>query len=97
MEMQRESQKDRTILCRYDPAEVGDYIVQVKWSGDHVPGSPFHVRIVDSHEELVRLSSEQHPHSPSMHHTTLPRNQNVGNAENEIDTSKGGYCHREKS
>ncbi len=26
VEMQRESQKDRTILCRYDPTEVNDYI-----------------------------------------------------------------------
>ena len=25
MEMQRESQKDRTILCRYDPTEVRIY------------------------------------------------------------------------
>ena len=52
VEMQRKSQKDRDILCRYDPVEPGDYIIQVKWSGDHVPGSPFHVRIAGSEDEL---------------------------------------------
>ena len=57
MEMQRESQKDRRILCRYDPCEIGDYIVSVKWSGDHVPGSPFQVHICDTQEELERFMS----------------------------------------
>ena len=52
VEMQRESQKDRTILCRYNPTEPGDYRVEVKWSGEHVPGSPFMVMIFDTQEEL---------------------------------------------
>ena len=55
--MQRESQKDRTILCRYDPSEVGDYIIHIKWSGDHIPGSPFHVQIFDTREELENFLS----------------------------------------
>ncbi|XP_064639227.1 filamin-A-like isoform X1 [Lineus longissimus] len=58
VEMQRESQKDRTILCRYDPTECGDYIIHVKWSGDHVPGSPFHIHIFDTQEELERYLAE---------------------------------------
>ena len=29
MEMQRESQKDRTILCKYEPTEPGDYRIEV--------------------------------------------------------------------
>lgn len=52
--MQRESQKDRTILCKYDPTEPGEYFVHVKWSGDDVPGSPFKVCIFDTQEELDR-------------------------------------------
>jgi filamin len=56
--MQRESQKDRTILCRYDPTECGDYIIHVKWSGEHVPGSPFHIHIYDTQEELERFLAE---------------------------------------
>jgi len=30
VEMQRESQKDRTILCKYEPTEPGDYRIEVK-------------------------------------------------------------------
>ena len=29
VEMQRESQKDRTILCKYEPTEPGDYRIEV--------------------------------------------------------------------
>lgn len=54
VEMQRESQKDRTILCKYDPTEPGDYRVEVKWAGEHVPGSPFMVMIFDTQQELNR-------------------------------------------
>jgi filamin len=52
VEMQRESQKDRTILCKFDPTEPGDYRVEVRWAGEHVPGSPFAVMIFDTQEEL---------------------------------------------
>lgn len=55
VEMQRESQKDRTILCKYEPTEPGDYRIEVKWSGEHVPGSPYMVMIFDTQEELSRF------------------------------------------
>lgn len=54
VEMQRENQKDRTIFCKYDPTEPGDYRIEVKWAGEHVPGSPFFVMIFDTQEELNR-------------------------------------------
>lgn len=57
VEMQRESQKDRTILCKYDPTEPGDYRMEVKWSGEHVPGSPFIVMIFDTQDELNRFKA----------------------------------------
>lgn len=64
VEMQRGSQKDRTILCKFDPTEPGDYRVEVKWAGDHVPGSPFAVMIFDTQEELNRfLQGNQSPGS----------------------------------
>ncbi|XP_046393064.1 filamin-A isoform X2 [Ischnura elegans] len=55
VEMQRESHRDRTILCKFDPTEPGDYRIEVKWAGEHVPGSPFHVWIFDTQEELSRF------------------------------------------
>ena len=55
VEMQRESQKDRTILCKYEPTEPGDYRIEVRWSGEHVPGPPLVVMLFDTEEELNRF------------------------------------------
>jgi len=55
--MKRNGQKERNIICRYNPTEIGEYFVNVQWSGDHIPGSPFHVVIVDTIEEFRRLQS----------------------------------------
>jgi filamin len=52
VEMQREHPQDRTIICRYNPTEPGDYIISVKWGGEHVYGSPFHTCIFASQDEL---------------------------------------------
>ncbi|KAK0179966.1 hypothetical protein PV327_005658 [Microctonus hyperodae] len=68
VEMQRETQKDRIILCRYDPTEPGDYRVEVRWAGVLVPGSPFPVRIVDTHDELLLLTQGADNYSTG-HHT----------------------------
>jgi filamin len=45
VEMQRESQKDRTILCKYDPTEPGDYRVEVKWAGELVIGKMMFIKL----------------------------------------------------
>ena len=41
----------RTLHAHYDPKEGGDYILAVRWSGVHVPNSPFHVHILDEEAE----------------------------------------------
>nr|CAD2201524.1 unnamed protein product [Meloidogyne enterolobii]CAD2206052.1 unnamed protein product [Meloidogyne enterolobii] len=53
--MQRDREQERTIHCKYEPREPGDYQVEVKWHGQHVPGSPFFVLIVDTEQELHRF------------------------------------------
>ena len=53
VEMERETRTDRTILCRYDPTEVGEYSIIVAWSGVQVPGSPFRVMLCHSESELA--------------------------------------------
>ncbi|XP_026826378.1 filamin-A isoform X2 [Ooceraea biroi] len=68
VEMQRETQKDRIILCRYDPTEPGDYRVEVRWAGVLVPGSPFPVKIVDTQDELLMLTQGGDNYSTG-HHT----------------------------
>ncbi len=50
--MQRRNIQDRTIICRYYPSEPGDYLLSVKWSGEHVYGSPFHTHIFQSQQEF---------------------------------------------
>lgn len=50
--MKRSDTRDRTIDVLYNPIEVGDYTIHVKWSDKHVPGSPFLIKIVDNEEQL---------------------------------------------
>ncbi|XP_021372144.1 filamin-B-like isoform X3 [Mizuhopecten yessoensis] len=59
VEMYRDSQRDRTILCRYDPTETGLYILSIRWSGVDVPGSPFQINIMDTKQELDELLAEK--------------------------------------
>ncbi|KAK3589648.1 hypothetical protein CHS0354_015146 [Potamilus streckersoni] len=68
VEMYRDSQRDRTILCRYDPVETGLYIISVKWSGVDVPGSPFQVHLVDTQQELEQVYSD-HAYTVPLHST----------------------------
>ncbi len=35
----------RTLVARYDPRKPGEYLVTIKWTDLHVPGSPFRVKI----------------------------------------------------
>ncbi|XP_006823440.1 filamin-A-like [Saccoglossus kowalevskii] len=55
VEMTRDNQKDRTILVKYNPTEVGEYTLSVRWSDKHIPGSPFEIKIVDTQEELEEV------------------------------------------
>ncbi|XP_045200406.2 filamin-B-like isoform X2 [Mercenaria mercenaria] len=54
VDMKRDREEERTIVCRYDPEEPGEYIIMVKWSGVHVPGSPFSVPVFESLEALYK-------------------------------------------
>jgi len=42
----------RRVRCFYNVTEPGDYSVEVTWSGDPVPQSPFNVLVFASEEEL---------------------------------------------
>ncbi|KAJ8310288.1 hypothetical protein KUTeg_012153 [Tegillarca granosa] len=59
VEMEREAKNDRTILCHYDPTEPGEYVINVKWSGYHVRGSPFRIKILESYEELEKITKKR--------------------------------------
>jgi filamin len=66
VEMKRRPDNERAIDCRYDPTEVGQYQVIVLWSGEHVPGSPFDVIIVDTLAQLQQLAASGGGKLPSM-------------------------------
>jgi len=57
VEMNRQSNKHRTISCYYNPTEPGTYMIYVHWSGDPVPHSPFRVYIAETTAELQRHES----------------------------------------
>jgi len=56
--MERDPLRDRTIICQYNPSEPGDYLFSVKWSGEHVYGSPFHTHIFSTQQELDEYQHE---------------------------------------
>jgi filamin len=56
--MYRKHLQDRTIICRYNPIEPGDYLISIKWSGEDVYGSPFHTHIFECQEELDQFQQE---------------------------------------
>ena len=58
VEMMRRTAKERSIVCRYDPTEAGIYTIHVKWSGVHVPGSPFNVHIFNTAADLELFEAE---------------------------------------
>ncbi|XP_063967076.1 filamin-B-like isoform X1 [Lytechinus pictus] len=58
VEMKRNDTRDRTIDVLYNPVEVGDYTIHVKWSDKHVPGSPFLIKIVDNEEQLREVQEK---------------------------------------
>ena len=95
VEMQRESQKDRTILCKYDPTEPGDYRIEVKWSGEHVPGSPFAVMIFDTQDELNRFTTNQsrNSHSPGSQ-VIIPTKADYFNGGSNMHFSTGHMSWR---
>jgi len=55
--MVKDELRERAIKCRYNPTEVGPYVLHIQWSGTHVPGSPFTVNVVDTRSELDLLAA----------------------------------------
>lgn len=72
MELNRTSQKDKLVHCRYSPVEPGLYTVNVLWSNEHVTGSPFKVNLATSQLQLDRMLMERR--------ASLPRSQ-ISNRE----------------
>ena len=48
----------RTLKAVYHPKEPGDYIIAIRWSGTHVPGSPFKVNIQNPPKPLEKSKAQ---------------------------------------
>ena len=56
--MRHHPDNDRTILVRYDPKYVGEYTIDVTWSDQHIPNSPFKVNIQERKESSIDLDDK---------------------------------------
>ena len=45
--------KDGTATVEYTPTEEGDYDIAIKFGDEHIPGSPFRVRLFFSHAKKI--------------------------------------------
>ena len=45
--MERHPKQERLILARYDPQNAGEYVINITWAGEAIPGSPFIVNIAE--------------------------------------------------
>ena len=52
----------RTLLAQYHPRIPGEYVIFVRWSGVHVPGSPFTVKIKRKPGEELLIGEKIHTH-----------------------------------
>ncbi len=45
-----------TIVSHFCPIHAGEYIINMMWSGEHIPGSPFSLTVTDGEEEGMTVS-----------------------------------------
>jgi len=64
--MMKDPVNERSVVCRYNPTEVGLYIADIKWAGQNVPGSPFRIQLFDTRQELEDFLSSNRTNNFSM-------------------------------
>lgn len=67
----------RLLNASYNPQSSGDYIISIRWSGTHIPGSPFQVYIrIDEDQEDEEIPAPS-PLRNTMHPSKIVAHQNV--------------------
>lgn len=84
----------RTLLAHYAPQEAGDYIIAIRWSGVHVPNSPFHIHILDEEEERRKKKQQEKQKQEKAAEESGSEEEGEGNQKikkgsEETDGSKG--------
>ena len=71
----------RTLKANYNPRKPGDYLVTIKWSEKHIPGSPFRVKITG--DGIVT-------NSPKQAIKATPRDESLNPIAEEVDDGNWG-------
>ena len=71
----------RTLKANYNPRKPGDYLVTIKWSEKHIPGSPFRVRIMG---DIIVTDS------PNLALKATPRDESLNPIAEEVDEENWG-------
>ena len=50
IDMKHEDTDKNIVLAQYNPSHAGEYKIHILWSGEHIPGSPFSVRVSRDNE-----------------------------------------------
>ena len=71
----------RTLKANYNPKKPGEYLITIKWSEKHIPGSPFRVKITGD----TTITS-----SPKQAIKATPRDESLNPIAEEIDEGNWG-------
>jgi len=85
---QHSADDPRTLKAKYHPSIPGQYVIFIRWSGDHVPGSPFTVDIYgDGYDGTpkspLNMGGYQYPQSGGY---TSGYSQQGGYSQSEVKT-----------
>ena len=88
IEIKPASQQDiRTLKANYNARKAGDYVISIKWSEKHVPGSPFRVKITGDGE----LTSDS-----QIELKATPRDETLNPIAEEVDEANWGDEQEER-
>ena len=98
----------RLLRASYNPTASGDYNISIRWSGTHIPGSPFQVYIrVDENQDEEDipppspLHNAMHPNKITAHHNimkveTKKLTQREDEEDEEVELT-GSYLRKQAS
>jgi len=73
----------RTLQARYDPKKPGEYLVTIRWSDVHIPGSPFRVKITG--EPVMDDVDEDRPTPRNVHDLDIIPEDSEGDEGEEYE------------
>ncbi|XP_033099805.1 filamin-B-like [Anneissia japonica] len=77
VKVSRSVDSDRLINVKYSPTQSGEYKVSVQWSDVHVPGSPFHVWVVNNEKQLESVKKKYPQNKKYLTQTSIKSSSNV--------------------